>query len=71
MELAPPDRIIDPFNVDTDKIPIGFKKNLSDMHNDCEERLDVQWCDMNDSNTSSPFSLINYSTSSLIRTAHS
>ena len=38
MELELPDWIIDPFSVKTDKVPIDLEEELSDMHNDCEEK---------------------------------
>ena len=34
--------IIDPFSLDTDKVPIDLQEELSDMHNDCEEKLDLK-----------------------------
>ena len=38
LELELPDWIIDPFGVDTDKVPIDLQEELSDMHYDCEEK---------------------------------
>ena len=38
LELELPNWIIDPFSVDTDKVPIDLQEELSDMHNDCEEK---------------------------------
>ena len=38
LELELPNWIIDPFSLDTDKVPIELQEELSDMHNDCEEK---------------------------------
>ena len=38
LELKLHNWIIDPFSLDTDKVPIDLQEELSDMHNDCEEK---------------------------------
>ena len=38
LDLELPDWIIDPFSVGTNKVPIDLQEELSDMHNDCEEK---------------------------------
>ena len=38
LELELPNWIIDPFSLDTDKVPIELQEELSDVHNDCEEK---------------------------------
>ena len=42
LELKLPNWIIDPFSLDTDKVPIDLQEELSDMHNDVKKKLDLK-----------------------------
>eukprot|EP00800_Vazella_pourtalesii_P020206 TRINITY_DN7060_c0_g1_i1.p1 TRINITY_DN7060_c0_g1~~TRINITY_DN7060_c0_g1_i1.p1 ORF type:complete len:141 (+),score=12.80 TRINITY_DN7060_c0_g1_i1:175-597(+) len=42
LELELPNWIIDPFSLDTDKVPIDLQEELSDMHNDVKKKLDLK-----------------------------